>query len=73
MGRGALSGINYGENLGLAFTGSGTLGAAFEADSLGIPVIAFSRSIPQQYQKSEDISVTLMTSLMSVDADTYHR
>ncbi|PKM56128.1 MAG: 5'/3'-nucleotidase SurE [Firmicutes bacterium HGW-Firmicutes-5] len=48
-----ISGINYGENLGLAFTCSGTLGAAFEADSLGIPAIAFSRSIPQQYQKSE--------------------
>jgi len=49
-----ISGINYGENLGLAFTCSGTLGAAFEADSWGIPAIAFSRSIPHKYQKSED-------------------
>ncbi|MDF1617877.1 5'/3'-nucleotidase SurE [Petrocella sp. FN5] len=49
-----ISGINYGENLGLAFTCSGTLGATFEADSWGIPAIAFSRSIPHQYQKSED-------------------
>ena len=51
-----LSGINYGENLGLAFTCSGTLGAAFEADSLGIPSIAFSRSMPLEVQKSSDFS-----------------
>jgi len=37
-----ISGINYGENLGLSLTCSGTLGACFEADSHGIPSIAFS-------------------------------
>lgn len=51
-----LSGINYGENLGLSFTCSGTLGAAFEADSYGIPSIAFSRAIPFNHQKSSDFS-----------------
>ena len=47
-----VSGINYGENLGLAFTCSGTLGAAFEADTFGIPSIAFSRTIPLENQRS---------------------
>jgi 5'-nucleotidase len=37
-----LSGINYGENVGLSLTCSGTLGAAFEAFSHGIPAIAIS-------------------------------
>lgn len=49
-----VSGINYGENLGLAFTCSGTLGATFEADSLGVPGIAFSRAVPLCEQRSED-------------------
>jgi 5'-nucleotidase len=35
-----VSGINYGENIGGAIGVSGTVGAAFEADSLGIPAIA---------------------------------
>jgi 5'-nucleotidase len=35
-----VSGINYGENIGGAIGVSGTIGAALEADSLGIPGIA---------------------------------
>src|ERR1700683_1768454 len=35
-----VSGINYGENIGGAIGVSGTVSAAFEADSLGIPSIA---------------------------------
>lgn len=38
-----ISGINYGENLGLSLTCSGTIGAALEADSYEIPSIAVSR------------------------------
>lgn len=49
-----ISGINYGENLGLALTCSGTVGAILEADSFGIPGIAFSRSIPMKDQKSDN-------------------
>jgi len=49
-----VSGVNYGENLGLAFTCSGTLGALFEADSFGIPGIAFSRVIPFENQRLDD-------------------
>lgn len=37
-----ISGINYGENIGSDITVSGTLGAAFEASSIGIPAIAAS-------------------------------
>lgn len=48
-----LSGINYGENLGLAFTCSGTLGAIFEADSFDVPGIAFSRVIPFEDQRED--------------------
>ncbi|MGB7594995.1 MAG: 5'/3'-nucleotidase SurE [Erysipelotrichaceae bacterium] len=48
-----ISGINYGENLGLSVTCSGTLGAAFEADSHGIPSIAVSRQADLLVQHSE--------------------
>lgn len=37
-----VSGINFGCNLGMSLTCSGTLGAAFEAGSQGIPVLAVS-------------------------------
>ena len=36
----SVSGINYGENIGSTIGVSGTVGAAFEADSYGIPSIA---------------------------------
>ncbi|WP_022664256.1 5'/3'-nucleotidase SurE [Desulfospira joergensenii] len=38
-----VSGINYGENLGINVTTSGTIGAALEASSYGIPAIAISK------------------------------
>ena len=38
-----ISGINYGENLGINITSSGTIGAALEAASSGIPGIAISK------------------------------
>ncbi len=37
-----VSGINYGENLGVGVSVSGTVGAAMEAVSLGIPALAIS-------------------------------
>jgi len=49
-----ISGINYGENLGLSLTCSGTLGAAFEADSHDIPSFAFSRQHAIHAQQSDD-------------------
>ena len=38
-----ISGINYGENIGLNLTVSGTVGAAFEANAYDIPAIAVSQ------------------------------
>mgnify|MGYP003801499625 CR=1 FL=1 len=37
-----ISGINWGENLGLCISASGTVGAAFEASIYGVPAIATS-------------------------------
>ncbi len=41
----AVSGINYGENVGLGITVSGTVGAAIEAAAQGIPAIAVSLQV----------------------------
>lgn len=42
----AISGINYGDNTGNGVTISGTVGAALEAASLGIPALAVSQQTP---------------------------
>ena len=49
-----VSGINYGENLGQSLTCGGTLGAAFEAASHGIPAIAVSLAVPFDLQYTSD-------------------
>ncbi|MDX2159973.1 MAG: 5'/3'-nucleotidase SurE [bacterium] len=41
-----VSGINYGDNVGNGVTISGTVGAALEAASLGIPALAMSQQTP---------------------------
>jgi 5'-nucleotidase len=48
----AISGINYGENLGNLVTASGTVGAALEAADLGVPAVAMSLETPQEYHYS---------------------
>lgn len=45
-----ISGINYGENLGTCVSCSGTLGAAFEADSHGVNAIAVSAEVDVSQQ-----------------------
>lgn len=52
-----VSGINYGENLGTGITVSGTVGAALEAASQGIPSIAVSLQTPTSLHLSysEDV------------------
>jgi len=52
-----VSGINYGENVGLGITISGTVGATMEAASLGFPALAVSLQTDTQYHlsHSEDI------------------
>jgi 5'-nucleotidase len=47
-----VSGINYGENLGFNITGSGTVGAALEAASFGIPSIAASLQTDVEHHHS---------------------
>ena len=47
-----ISGVNYGENLGLSLTCSGTLGAALEAHSHGVPAIAVSLQTPLRLMRT---------------------
>jgi 5'-nucleotidase len=52
-----VSGINYGENLGTAVTVSGTVGAALEAATLGIPSLAISLETEVEYHLSHSKKV----------------
>lgn len=47
-----VSGINYGENVGLGVTISGTVGAAMEAASLGFPALAISQETDTHHHLS---------------------
>ena len=47
-----VSGINYGENLGMGVSVSGTVGAAMEAVSLGIPALAISLETDKEHHLS---------------------
>ena len=55
----AVSGINFGENAGNCITISGTLGAAFELTSAGIPCLAASLQLPAEtanyYDHDQDV------------------
>jgi 5'-nucleotidase len=56
-----VAGINYGENIGIGITISGTVGAALEAAALGIPALAVSletdMSFHLSYSEDVDFSV----------------
>jgi len=56
----AISGINYGENLGTGITASGTVGAALEAAVFGTPSLAISLETAKKYHynTSHDIDFT---------------
>ena len=53
-----VSGINYGENVGSSVTVSGTIGAAIEAATLGIPALAVSMQTGEEhyFSLSRDIN-----------------
>ena len=57
-----VTGINFGENFGTDITYSGTVGAAIEAASLGIPALAMSQQILHEewdsYHKDVDFSTS---------------
>jgi 5'-nucleotidase len=50
-------GINYGENVGNGITASGTVGAALEAASAGIPSLAVSLQTASKYYHSHSLEV----------------
>jgi len=52
-----LSGINYGENMGAGITISGTIAAAIEAATFGIPGIAVSLEVEERYHHTLGESV----------------
>jgi len=56
-----VAGINYGENLGIGITVSGTVGAAMEAASLGIPALAISLETEQKDHFSYSTTVDFST------------
>ena len=47
-----VAGINYGENLTTGVTVSGTVGAALEGASFGVPALAVSLEMPEEYYLS---------------------
>jgi 5'-nucleotidase len=57
----AVSGINYGENVGSGVTVSGTVGAALEAAGLGIPALAVSLETEQANHLSYSAEVDFST------------
>lgn len=56
-----VSGINYGENAGSGVTISGTVGAALEGASMGIPSIAVSLQTPKDLHLSYSTDVNFST------------
>ena len=52
-----VSGINYGENIGVAVTVSGTVGAALEAAAFGVPALAVSLQTDPAHHMTNDASV----------------
>ena len=59
----AVSGINYGENIGTSITVSGTIGAALEAADKGIHSVAISLEIPGNQYDKYDTNIDFSTSL----------
>ncbi len=53
----AISGVNYGENVGSGITGSGTVGAALEAAGWGVPSMAVSLETEPRYHYSHSEEV----------------
>ena len=56
-----VSGINYGENVGMGVTISGTVGAAMEAAAHGIPSLAVSQQTEVHHQLSHSTEIDFST------------
>jgi 5'-nucleotidase len=57
-----ISGINYGENVGGSVTISGTVGAAIEAASYGVPTLAAALETEPKYHQSQSVEVDFTVS-----------
>jgi 5'-nucleotidase len=57
----AVVGINYGENLGNGITASGTVGAALEMASAGVPALAVSRQVASKYYLTHSTEIDFGT------------
>ncbi len=57
-----VSGINYGENVATSITTSGTVGAAMEAASLGIPALAMSLATDKMHHFTHSTEIDFSTS-----------
>jgi 5'-nucleotidase len=62
----AISGINYGENIGEGITVSGTVGAALEVASYGIPALAVSQQTEPEHYLSHDAKLDFLTTAQIV-------
>jgi len=58
-----ISGINYGENLGIDVTASGTVGAALQGAAFGIPALAVSLQTPKETHNNPSDSVDFTAAL----------
>jgi 5'-nucleotidase len=59
-----ISGINFGENLGTGVTISGTVGAAIEAASFGVPGLAVSLETPKEYHYQHSDAIDFATAAL---------
>lgn len=66
-----VAGINYGENIGSGVTISGTVGAALEAATLGIPALAVSlQTLPRDhYSLSKEVDFSVAAYFMHLFAE----
>jgi 5'-nucleotidase len=58
-----ISGVNYGENLGIDVTASGTVGAALQGAAFGIPALAVSLQTPKETHNNPSDSVDFAAAL----------
>lgn len=61
-----IAGINYGENVGMGLTISGTVGASIEAASFGVPALAVSLETDIEHHLSHDDAVDFTTATVVI-------
>jgi 5'-nucleotidase len=69
----AVSGINFGLNLGTEVTISGTVGAALEASAFDIPALAVSLEMDPAYHLTGDVSADYSTAMAYIQRFAWHQ